>query len=307
MFPQIQGSTDQYLADLDRTQQQINQAESEVSSGLSVEQPSDDPGAVPQIFQLQADIASNQQIQTNLGNVTTEVDTADSVLQNAVSAVESAISIAAQGATSTATADQRQNLAQQVAALQQTIVGISQTTVNGRYIFSGDQDQQPAYELDSTQPDGVKQLITAPSTRMIVDGSGTSIAVAKTAQEIFDARNSDGSVASGNVFAALNDLKTALLNNDQAGITQASDELNSADDYLNQQVTFYGVVEDQLTNATTLAQKFQTEQQTNLSQLRDADVPTVALQLSQLQVQQEAALSSEASIQQARNLFDYIA
>jgi flagellar hook-associated protein 3 FlgL len=227
-------------------------------------------------------------------------------LQSAVQAVENAVTLAAQGADSTLSASDRANIAQQVAGLQQTLVGISQTTFNGRYIFSGDQDTSPAYQLDSSQPDGVKQLITASSTRVIVDATGTAISVAKTAQEIFDAKNPDGSDADGNVFAAVNSLLTALNNNDQAGITQASSALQTADTYLNQQLAFYGEAEDRISAASDLAQKFQTQQQSQLSNLRDADIPAVALQLSQGQLDQQAALSAEASIEQAKNLFSYL-
>ena len=306
MVLSINGSIQAYLANLDHTQKQINQAASEVSSGYRVQEPSNDPADTTSILQEQADIGMNQQVQANLGSVTSELNAADSALQSAVQAVGSAQTLATEGATSTATASQRSNIAQQVAGLLQTLVGASNTTFNGRYIFSGDQDSSPAYKLDSSQPDGVQQLISAPATRVIEDGAGATISVAKTAQEIFDARNADGSAASGNVFAALNSLLTALNNNDTAGITQASSTLQSANTYLNQQLTSYGEAQDRVSAATALAQKFQTQQQTELSGLRDADIPSVALQLSQAQVGQQAALSAEASIEQTKNLFSYL-
>jgi flagellar hook-associated protein 3 FlgL len=306
MFPNLSGSLQSYMANLDRTQNMLTQSQSEVSSGYKVQQASDNPAAVDGILQLVADLAQNQQVQTNLGLAGSELNTADSALQSAVQAVQSAVSIAAQGANSTADATERANLAQQVSGLQQTLVGISQTTVNGRYIFSGDQDAQPSYQLDPTQPEGVMQLTSSASTRVIQDATGMPIAVAKTAQEIFDAKNPDGTAATGNVFAAVNSLLTALQNNDQAGIANAATSLKSAGAYLNDQLAFYGEAEDRVTSATTLAQKFQTQEQASLSQLRDADIPTVAIQLSQLQVQQQATLSVEAQIEQQKNLFSYL-
>ena len=307
MILNISGAAQAYLADLRRTQQQINQASAEVSSGLRVQQPSDDPAAIPSILETQADIAANQQIQSNLSSVTGELQTADSALQTAVQAVESANTIAMQAASGTTTPTEYAALAQQVAGLQQTLVGIANTNYDGRYIFSGDQDTGPAYQLDSSQPDGVKQLIpSGPSTRVIVDATGTAIAVAKTAQEIFDAQNPNGSDANGNVFAAINSLLTALNNNDQAGVTKAASALQSADTYLNQQLAFYGEAEDRISAATGLAQKFQTQQQSKLSNLRDADIPSVALELSQAQLDEQAALSAQARIQQDRNLFSYL-
>jgi flagellar hook-associated protein 3 FlgL len=301
MLPSVSGTTQQYLADLERNQLQLQQAETEISSGLQVQQPSDDPAAIAEISETQAAIAGNTQIQSNLSEVTTEANTADSVLQTAVQALESAISLAAEGATATATPASQAALAQQVSGLQQTLVGISRTTVNGRYIFSGDQDTQPAYQLDSSQPNGVQQLLGAPATRVIQSVDGTSIAVAKTASDIFDAPDGNG------VFTAINSLLMALNNNDQAGITQASTALKSASVYLNGQLAFYGSVENRLQEATDLAQKFQTQQQTQLSQLQDADIPKVATQLTQLQVEQQASESVESNIAQMKNLFSYLA
>jgi len=131
--------------------------------------------------------------------------------------------------------------------------------------------------------------------------------VALTAQQIFDARNADGTAASGNVFAAVQNLMTALTNNDTTGISTAVDSLQSASSYLNNQLQFYGEVENRVTEATTLATKFQTQQTTELSSLQDTDVATTATELSQLQVQQQASMSVESNLEQMKNLFSYLA
>jgi len=296
----------QYLADLNRTQEAINQTQAQVTSGKQVEQASDAPAEVAEILQMQANIAQNQQVQTNLGSATAELNGADTALQTAVSIIQQAQSLAVEGATSTSTAETRAELAQQVSGLQAELVGISQTQVDGRYIFSGDQDTEAPYQLDSSQPEGVQQLVTAPATRTITDASGTTIAVALTAQQIFDPQNSNNTPATGNTFAAINDLLTSLQNNDQAGVQTAATELQSANAYVNQQMTFYGEAENRISDATTLAQKFQTQQQTDLGNLQDTDIPTAAVALNQEQVQMQAATSVEAGILQMRNIFSYL-
>lgn len=306
MFPNISGSTQAFLADLSRTQLQMQQTQTEVSSGFSVQQPSDNPGEIAEILQLQGDIGQNQQIQSNLNSVSSQLGTADSSLETALQAVESATSLGTQGATSTASADERTNLAQQVSGILQTLVGVANTNIDGQYIFSGDQGTQPMYQLDAGQPNGVKQLFTTTATQTVVDVNGTQIAIAKTAQQIFDAQDANGNPTTGNVFAAVNSLATALQNNDQAGIAQAVTNLQSADQYLNDQLAFYGQAEDSVSNASTLAQKFQTQDQSSLSQLQDANVASDAIQLNQEQVQNQAALSAESSLLQQRDLFGYI-
>jgi flagellar hook-associated protein 3 FlgL len=304
----IPGSTQTYLADLNYTQAQMATAQDQISSGYQLQNVSDNPAAVSQIYQYEADIASTQQAQTNLTTASSEVSAADTALQSAVQAVETAISLAAQGANSTNTAQDNANLAEQVSGLQQTLVSLSQTQVNGSYIFSGDQDTQPPYQLDPTQPEGVQNLLPGDtSTRVILDPSGVPIATALTAQQIFDAQDSDGNPAAGNVFNAINSLLTGLQNNDQTAITAAASSLQSADEYLNGQLEFYGETQDRLTAASDLAQKFLTNEQSSLGQVQDANVPAAALTLTQATSEEQAALSVEAKIQQQPNLFSLLA
>ncbi|MGD1070263.1 MAG: hypothetical protein ABSB15_08990 [Bryobacteraceae bacterium] len=303
----INGANQQYLADLQTTQSQINLAQAQLSSGYRLQQVSDDPSAIGQIYELQTQIAFNQQTQANLSGASTELSAADTALQSAIQAVQSAVSIASQGATTTSTAQEQANLAIEAQGIQQTLVSLSQTQVNGSYIFSGDQDTQPSYQLDPTAPNGVQQLITPTATRVIQDINGTPIATTRTAEQIFDPQDANGNPLSGNVFAAINSLVTALQNNDQAGIAAASDSLNAAGTYLNGQLAFYGETEDRVSGATQLAQKFLVQEQSNLGQVQDTDVPTAALALTQAQTQQQAALSVEAKIQQEPNLFSLLA
>jgi len=308
MFPNISGVTQQYLANLNQTESQLQKATSQISSGIAVQQASDNPTAVAEILQIESSLANNKQIQSNMVGVTAEVNTADSALQSAIQQVTNAITLATQGSSSlTQTADSRAALAQQVAGIQQALVGIAQTQVNGRYIFSGDQDTQAPYQLDATQPEGVQQLVTSSSTRTIQSVDGTSFAVALTAQQIFDPRNADSTPATGNVFAAIQNLMTALNNNDTAGINTALDSLQAGSSYLNNQLQFYGEVENRVTEATSLATKFQTQQTTELSSLQETDIPTTATELSQLQVQQQASMSVESNLLQMKNLFNYLA
>ena len=303
----INGANQQYISDLQTTQNQINLAQAQLSSGYRLQQASDDPGAISQIYELKTQIALNQQTQTNLGGASAELSAADTALQTAIQAVESASSIASQGASTSSTPAEQANLAVEAQGIQQTLVSLSQTQVNGSYIFSGDQNAQPSYQLDATAPNGVDQLITPTNTRVIQDVNGTSIATALTAQQIFDAQDANGNPVSGNVFAAINSLVTALQNNDQAGIASAADALNAAGTYLNQQLAFYGEAEDRVSGATQLAQKFLVQEQGNLGQVQDADVPSAALALTRAQTQQQAALSVEAKIQQEPNLFSLLA
>jgi flagellar hook-associated protein 3 FlgL len=305
MILPVNGSTQSYLDSLDRIQSTLDTVTRQVSSGTRVSQPSDDPSAVPGILETQSQIAQNTQTQTNLNEVNAELSAGDAALQNASTALEQAISLASEAA-SPQTASQNADLLQQAQAIQQQLVDLSGTTFNGRYIFSGDLDDQPLYSVDASQPEGVTQLAAPTSTRTITDGAGATLWVPRTAREIFDPKNADGSAASGNAFAAINSLVQALQNNDQAGAAAAVNSLKAADDYMSQQLGLYGIAENRVADALNTLSDSQAAEKQTLSNLRDADVAGDAVELTQVQTQQQAALSVGSKLSQL-SLFSYLA
>ena len=301
MLSSVNGPSEQFLTDLDRIQSAMDTVQRQVSSGLRVGQASDDPAAVSSILRTQSEIALNTQVQANLSHVKSELLTGDTSLQQAVALMEKAITLAEQASAGAGSDVQNAALALQIQGIQQQLVGLSNTKVNGRYIFSGDTDQQPAYALDATQPTGVRQVSTANSTQVIVDVTGNPLWTPKTAREIFDAQ--DGT---GNVFASVQSLLTALQNNDKSTALATVDSLKTADDHLNQQLGLYGIAETRVTDAVNTDTKAIANETQILGNLRDADTAGDALLLTQLNTQQQAALSARATMSQY-NLFDFLA
>lgn len=295
----------QFLNDLASLQDRMTQTQAQLTSGIRISKPSDDPTAVGDVLQLQSDIGMATQVTSNLNGVKSEVDTASGVVQNAVSLLDQARSLAAQGASGTLAPAQRASMAAQAEQILNTLIDDSRATFDGRYLFSGDNSSQPAYTVNLANPNGVDRLFTAPATRLIQDSSGQTFAVAKTAQDLFDHRNPGDSLAADNVFAAVNSLRVALANNDQAGTLAAAASIQTAQEYLNQQGAFYGAVQNRITNALDVAQKFQLHSQTALSKERDTDVAAAATDLTQEQLNQQAAMQAQASLPR-NSLFDLL-
>jgi flagellar hook-associated protein 3 FlgL len=293
------------LSDLSEMQSQMDTLQRQITSGIAVQLPSDDPSAVGSIFQTQTRIAELQQSQTDLGQVQAEQDAGDAALQQAIQVVNAAISVASQAAnpgTSTSLA----TLAEEVQGYQQTLVNLSNTTVGESYIFGGDYNQQAPYELDASQPSGVLQLTPSSSTSAVTDAGGSQVWLSLTAQQIFAPQNSDGTPASGNVFAAINTLLTSLQNGDASTATASVTALQSASEYLNQELGYYGIGEDQVANALQTQSNYLVTEQQNLSKLIDTDMASAATQMTQLQTQQQASLESLAKFQQL-DLFQFLA
>lgn len=159
--------------------------------------------------------------------------------------------------------------------------------------------------MDLSAANGVDQLSNADATQQIEDPAGGSFAASQTAQQVFDDTNSDGTPAADNVFAALNNLRTALLNDDQTGISNSIDNLQQASAHLNNAEAFYGTVESRIQNASTFASSYDTELQTEISDKQDADIPAATLEMTQATTQLQAAMEMQGKMPQS-TLFDYL-
>lgn len=305
MVTNLDPSSEYFLANLERAQQRVAEAGRQVSSGKRVTVASDAPDEIDALLQLRANMVRNTQIQSNLGLAKTEADTADSALSSAAKLMDRALVLAGQGVNFTQDAAGRGTIANEIESLQEQMLAVSRTTVQGRHIFSGDQDGSPAYELDLTAVNGVARLSSALSTRRVEDPAGGSFPIGKSALEIFDSRNPDDSLASDNVFAALNSLRVALQNNDTDAINAAIDSLQAGSDHLNASQAFYGTVQNRIQDATSFAASYDVQLRTELSQKEDADVTAAALELNQGTLQLQAAFQMQARMPRT-SLFDFL-
>jgi len=295
-----------FLTEINRIQDKIAQANSQVSSGLKIMVASDAPDQIGALLQLRANQLHNTQVLSNLTLAQTDANAADDALSSSTQLMDSALSLATQGATATSDATSRASLALQVNSILQQLVSTSQTSVQGRFIFSGDQDNTPQYKWDSTQANPLVAVQASSSTRLIENPAGGTFASSLTAQQIYDDQNpATNGPATDNVFNALSTLTTALQNNDTAGITSSITLLKAASDHLYTMQAFYGNVLDQIQNASSYASKYDVQMQTEISQIQDADVTNAAMQLTESNTQLQAAMQMQSQMPHT-SLFNYL-
>jgi len=306
MISGLSASNEQFLASLNILQNNLSQANEQLSSGLSVNQASDAPQSLQDIFETRAELGQANQTVQNLTTIQGQVQTAGGALQSAIEMLTQAVSIGTQGASTSTSLSTQQDLATQIQGIQSQLVAISNTEVGGVYVFSGDASGSPPYKVDTSSPTGVDQLITPQqSTLQIAGPTGVTFPISMTAQEIFDQQDSSGNPTANNAFAALTGLVQALQSGNTTNITQAVNNLQIASDYVNSQTGFYGTAENNVSSALNLAQKFQTQDQAQLSGLEDADTATLAVEVTQASTALDAAMSAQAH-KPTTTLFDYL-
>ena len=294
-----------FLANVSRIQERISDANSQVTSGKKIMTAADAPDQIGALLQLRSDQLRNTQFQSNLALAQTDANAADDALSASIQLMDSATSLAAQGASSTSDAASRLSLAQQVQAIRQQMVANSQTSVQGRFIFSGDHDDTPVYTWDPTSANPVVTGFSPQSTRLVEDPAGGTFSVSKTAQEIYDHQDASSAPATDNVFNALAQLQQALETDNTSGINDSINLLKAASDHLNSVQSFYGNVQGRIGNASDFAAKYDVQLQTEISQKEDADVTTAVLEMTQANTQLQAAFQMRAQMPH-QSLFSYL-
>ena len=299
MINSINPSADNFLVDINRLEARAERAQRQLSSGLRVSQPSDDPVQVSNILQISSAVARNDQIGANLNLVKAEVDGASQTLSTAVATLEKISVLGTQGANFDQTAETRAGLASEVQDLLQQLVVAANAAVGGRYVFSGDSDQTQPYALDLTTATGVTAYAGSAATRQVEDPRGGTFPISQTAQQIFDAPGA------ASVFGAVNSLRVALLANDQAGVTAAVGALTAAHDHLGQSLSYYGSIQNEVDDGISDVKTIGLRLTTNLSALRDADLTGASIQLNDAKVSLDAAFSARAKVPRT-SLFDFL-
>jgi flagellar hook-associated protein 3 FlgL len=284
------------LTAMQTVQQNAQNAAQEVSTGRRVNNPGDDPAAMAALVFNNARASQDAQFQTNISDVQSKVQVADSVMNSASQLLTSAISLGTQGATGTLSEANRQSIAAQVAGLQQQLLSLANTSYQGTYIFSGTDVTTQPFTADPSAPSGVTYNGNSAVTTVQIS-EGQSLQTNKPGDQVF-------ANSSGNAFAALNDLTNAL--NSGTGIAAANTEVQNAFNQLNNQRVVYGNALNQLQSADSFLSQDTVNLSTQQNNLIGADLMKAISQLSQSQVAEQASISATAQILNLPTLLSYL-
>jgi len=175
MVPDIQYAMQQ-------SQTALSAALQQVSTGLRVNQPSDDPAAAAKMVVSLAASANVDQYTSNISSVLPQMQTADSAISSVVTSLNSALTAGTSGATGTESAANRQVLATQVASDLTSVIAEANTSFQGAYVFGGSASSTPPFVAASTSYTSAQGTVASPLTfaTPLTAGSVTSISDATT-------------------------------------------------------------------------------------------------------------------------------
>ena len=258
----------------------VAKAQGELSSGLRVEKPGDDPQAAGLLVRHKFDQAQITAIQNGAQSAANELNTADSALGSVSTTLARAQLLATQMGNDTYNADDRAATATEIDGLFKQVVGSLNTRFGDRYIFGGYVDDQPPFANDGTyQGDiGVRQVEVAPGVY-----EDSSIRADVTAKGV------GGGV---DILQTLTDLSAALRANNGDAIRSSIASLQTGSNQVSAAQSQVGTSVNLFTSTVSTCATQITDETKAISKLGDADVLDASTQLSLAQYALNATLTA---------------
>lgn len=269
----------------------------QVSTGIRVAQPSDDPSAAATVITEKAAKASYEQYIQAGDSAESRLSVADTLLSDVIdklSAARTAI-LAVQG--SEASEAQRENGAQELASLRDAILEDLTTSFRGTYMFGGAAGTVRPYSKDVN---GVVQGYAGSTREVTVDinrGRPTTI--------VFDGSAIVDGGDTTDLFQAFEDAIAAARAGDAEAAHTASHALQRAFDRASQAQSSVGTNLRAIQDHTAQLQEAGRSSQERVSNLEEANMAQAISGLQQSEIAYNAALGAAARTTR-RSLFDYL-
>jgi len=285
------------INDIQQSGHRLQTALQQVSTGVRVSLPSDDPAASAASLLIQTQSANLDQYTANADSALSQAQSADSVLSSVVSLLNRAVTLGTEGANSTSTAAIRASIAANVQGLLLNVVSLANTTFEGISLFGGTVSGKPAFSADGSSASGYTYNGNT-GVNQIAVGDLLNVQANIPGSTLFT--NSSTSVLGG-----LSSLATALTSGSSTDIETATTAVTSALNYVSQQHVIYGNSINQLQSQEahlSLEKVTLTSRQTSLVGI---DLATAAENLSQAETSNSAVFAAAAKVLQ-NSLLNYL-
>lgn len=264
----------------------------QMSTGRILNRPSDSPTDTTSAMRIRSSMADVKQYGRNAGDGNGWLSQIDSALTSINNQVLRARDLALQGANEGGVgAVAREALAAEVDQIRGGLIDTANTSYLGRPVFGGVTAGTKAYDASGT-------YIGTPGAVNRTVSEGTSIRVDVDGQQAFGA-------AGNSVFDHLDALSVALRAGDQAGISASIAVLAADRDQITTTQTDVGSRQIRVEAAIQASADNELKLSTSLSNVENADLPKVIVDLQMQQVAYQASLAATAKVMQP-SLLDFL-
>ncbi len=271
------------LYDIESSFERFNQAQTVVSSGEQLQQPSDNPTGIAELLQFQAQNSDLTQYTSNIDQAKSFLSATSSALASVTNLAQQARSIAVQGANDSSDANMRTGLANQLQNIITQLVSIGNSSYDSRYLFAGQRTQTtPIVESGSSYSYAGGSVATGDANLDLTIGQGETITMNVTGDTVFTPllstlQSLQTDIANGNL-SAVSKVDLANIDTQLNSLSGVNADVGSKVDRLQQTEQRYGQM---MTNFTQF-----------ISQIQDANVPKAVIALQTAQTTYQAALEA---------------
>jgi flagellar hook-associated protein 3 FlgL len=284
------------LSQLQVNRTAIDELQSQISSGLRIQKPSDDPRASHEVMRASSSLTSLDQYKRNIDALEARNEVEGSAIDQLNNIMARAKELVVSQATATATPATRRTAAAELEQLFRTAVTLGGTRFGDEYLFGGESATEIPFTVSGTGASLDFTSTNPAGSRSVEIGEGQSLVATHSGQELF---------ADSGVLASLRDATRALLAGDQASAQLALQPIDVAYDALQ---VIQGV-QGARTNALDVAGQNISALKSNLtayrSQLQDVDIETAVTELVTRQTAYQAAMLATSKVI-GMNLTDYL-
>ncbi len=256
---------------------QMSKVSQMASSGLRVSAPSDDPAAYASITERAAQMGVIQGRSSAASRAAEDLNLAESTLDSADNILVQIRQIAVEQANGTQDATSRANASAQVASLRQQLLALANTQGSNGYLFGGTKTATPPFDSSG-----------------VFSGNGnlTHVEIADGVLAVSNASGANAFTSAGgeDVFADVQNLVTALSNNDVSGVQASLTTLDASRAQVDSARIDAGLSAQRLTAAGTVMSSALTQLQVAQTSEQDADAPTTLSNLQETQTAFEESL-----------------
>ncbi len=285
---------DRSALDLNGLRAQMEQVQTQISSGNRLTASSDDPLTASRLRNLQRQDAIAKVDAGAANRATADLNLTDSAMTEMINTLQRARQLANQAATGTLSNDQRTSIGQELAELRNNLVSLANSRDSaGNALFGGDAAGN-AYSVNAAT--GVVSYVGSGSAGTLELGDGQSVKRSLTGPEFL---NFSSGGTSSDVFAALKSLTDAISAGGSGAQSAANAALTTLDDAMTAVSTGQTVVGARLSWID-----LNTERQTTMGEARSqdqstlgaTDIPTAYTRLQELATVLQASQASFTKI-----------
>ncbi|ACZ37999.1 flagellar hook-associated protein FlgL [Sphaerobacter thermophilus] len=279
------------LWNITRNAARLDRVADQIGSGRQIRRPSDDPVGTANVLQLDSTRARIQQHLRNIDDARSWIDATDQALSSINAGIQRAREITLAAANGTLAPENRDAIETELQRILELAIGTANTRLNGRYIFSGQKTDTPAFSGPPNAP--VYQGDSGPIVRVIDVGVTVTI-------------NVTGDTAILPTLNALAQAQAAVAANDPDAMRAAIDALDDAHTALLTAQARAGAIGSQLEEQASRLEALDVSVARLRSQIQDVDLAKAVSDYSTLQTIYQASLAA-GSRGILPSLFDYLA